>query len=85
MANTVVQRPLAGLSKNIFLLAAASLFADISTEMLYPLLPVFLTQTLKASGSIVGLIDGAHRPRKISYRDSPEPCPTSCKGGNPSL
>jgi MFS family permease len=26
--------------------------------MLYPVLPVFLTQTLKASGSIVGLIDG---------------------------
>jgi MFS family permease len=39
-------------------LAFASLFADISTEMLYPLLPVFLTQTLKASGSIVGLVDG---------------------------
>jgi MFS family permease len=34
------------------------LFADISTEMLYPILPVFLTQTLKASGSVVGLIDG---------------------------
>jgi MFS family permease len=39
-------------------LPPASLFADISTEMLYPVLPVFLTQTLKASGSIVGLIDG---------------------------
>jgi MFS family permease len=26
--------------------------------MLYPILPVFLTQTLKASGSIVGLVDG---------------------------
>ena len=40
------------------LLACASLFADISTEMLYPVLPVFLTQTLHASGSAVGLIDG---------------------------
>jgi len=39
-------------------LAFASLFADISTEMLYPVLPVFLMQTLKASGSIVGLVDG---------------------------
>jgi MFS family permease len=48
----------AGLSRNTFLLALASLFADISTEMLYPVLPVFLTQTLKASGSVVGLIDG---------------------------
>ena len=53
-----VQRYFAGLSRNTFLLAAASLFADISTEMLYPVLPVFLTQTLKASGSIVGLVDG---------------------------
>ena len=42
-----------GLSRNTFLLAAASFFADTSTEMLYPVLPVFLTQTLKASGSIV--------------------------------
>src|SRR3989344_1033576 len=47
-----------GLSKNTFLLAFASLFADISTEMLYPVLPVFLTQNLQAGGSIVGLIEG---------------------------
>jgi len=51
-------RYFAGLSRNTFLLALASFFADISTEMLYPVLPVFLTETLKASGSIVGLIDG---------------------------
>ncbi len=48
----------AGLSRNTFLLAFASLFADISTEMLYPVLPVFLTQTLRASGSVVGLVEG---------------------------
>jgi MFS family permease len=53
-----IQRYFAGLSRNTFLLACTSLFADISTEMLYPILPVFLTQTLKASGSVVGLIDG---------------------------
>src|SRR6266702_6094986 len=53
-----VQRYFAGLSRNTFLLAAASLFADISTEMLYPVLPILLTQTLKATGSIVGLVDG---------------------------
>ncbi|MFZ0840096.1 MAG: hypothetical protein WAM77_21735 [Xanthobacteraceae bacterium] len=49
---------LAGLSRETFLLAFASLFADISTEMLYPVLPIFLTQTLGATGSVVGLIDG---------------------------
>jgi hypothetical protein len=58
IANSVIQRYFSGLSRNTFLFAFASLFADISTEMLYPVLPVFLTQTLKASGSIVGLVDG---------------------------
>ena len=53
-----IQGYFGGLSRNTFLLAAASLFADISTKMLYPVLPVFLTQTLSASGSIVGLVDG---------------------------
>src|SRR5260221_14620997 len=47
-----------GLSRNTFLLALASLFADISTEMLYPVLPVFLTETLKAGGGVVGLVEG---------------------------
>ena len=58
MARLAIQRHFAGLSRNTFLLAFASLFADISTEMLFPVLPVFLTQTLKASGSVVGLVDG---------------------------
>jgi MFS family permease len=53
-----MQRYFAGLSRNTFLLALSSLFSDISTEMLYPILPVFLTQVLQASGSIVGLVDG---------------------------
>jgi MFS family permease len=48
----------AGLSKNTFLMAGGSLFADLSTEMLTPVLPIFLTQTLHANGSIVGLVDG---------------------------
>jgi MFS family permease len=53
-----MKRYFAGLSRNTFLLAAASFFADTSTEMLYPVLPVFLTRTLNASGSIVGLVEG---------------------------
>lgn len=53
-----LRRPLAGLSRDSLLLAVASLFSDISTEMLYPLLPVFLTQVLHAGGSVVGLVDG---------------------------
>jgi MFS family permease len=58
MSISPMQRYFAGLSRNTFLLALSSLFSDISTEMLYPILPVFLTQVLHASGSIVGLVDG---------------------------
>ena len=58
MIKTALQRYFGGLSRTTFLLAFASLFSDISTEMLYPVLPVFLTQTLKADGTIVGLVDG---------------------------
>ena len=58
MADGFLRRNFGGLSRTTFLLALSSMFADISTEMLYPVLPVFLTQTLHASGSIVGLVDG---------------------------
>ena len=50
--------PFAGLSRDSWLLALASLFSDISTEMLYPVLPVYLTQTLKTGGLAVGVIEG---------------------------
>src|ERR1700680_17165 len=58
MRGKLMQRYFAGLSRDTFLLALASVFSDVSTEMLYPVLPVFLTQTLNATGSIVGLVDG---------------------------
>lgn len=51
-------RYFSGLSRDSVLLALASLFADISSEMLYPVLPTFLTQSLKAGGGIVGLVEG---------------------------
>jgi MFS family permease len=57
-AENLPRRRSGGLTRDSFYLAFASLFADISTEMLYPVLPVFLTQTLNASGSVVGLVEG---------------------------
>jgi MFS family permease len=58
MAAITAHRYFTGLSRNTFLLALSSLFGDISTEMLVPILPTFLTQTLKASGSVIGLVEG---------------------------
>src|SRR5690349_709158 len=47
-----------GLTASTVMLALSSLFADVSTEMLYPILPVFLTQQLGASASLVGVVEG---------------------------
>jgi MFS family permease len=53
-----VARYFSGVSRSTVFLALASLCADTSTELLYPVLPVFLTQVLKANGSVVGLVEG---------------------------
>ena len=42
----------------VWALGWVSLLTDVSTEMIYPLLPVFLTGTLGASVAFVGLIEG---------------------------
>jgi MFS family permease len=44
--------------KNVVLLGIVSLFTDASTEMILPLLPIFLTQVLHAGPLAVGWIEG---------------------------
>lgn len=55
---TLPKRRRSGLTPSSYLLALASFFADMSTEMLYPILPVFFTTVLKTPVEIVGLIEG---------------------------
>jgi MFS family permease len=53
------QRPtLFGFHRNIFFLGLVSLFTDVSSEMIYPLLPVFITSVLGAGTTFVGLVEG---------------------------
>lgn len=47
-----------GVKKNVFILGLVSFFTDISSEMLYPIIPLFLTAVLHAPMSVVGLIEG---------------------------
>jgi MFS family permease len=47
------------LGRNVYALGAVSFFTDVATEMIYPLLPVFLTSVLGASAGFVGVIEGA--------------------------
>jgi MFS family permease len=50
--------PFRGLTANVVRLGVVSFFADVSSEMLYPLTPLFLTLVLGAPVAAVGLIEG---------------------------
>jgi MFS family permease len=47
-----------GLTPNVIKLGWVSCLADISSEMLYPIMPIFLTTVLGAPVSALGLIEG---------------------------
>src|SRR5205823_4206227 len=47
-----------GLTANVVILGVISLFTDVSSEMILPILPFFLTQVLLASPLVVGLVEG---------------------------
>jgi MFS family permease len=48
----------ARLGRNVVALGLVSLLTDFSSEMIYPLLPVFLTTTLGAGPAALGIIEG---------------------------
>lgn len=47
-----------GLSRTVLALGVVSLFTDLSSEMIYPLLPVFLTTVLGAGALSLGFVEG---------------------------
>jgi MFS family permease len=53
-----MSEPKPKLGRNILGLSAVSFFTDVSTEMIYPLLPVFLASVLGANASFIGAIEG---------------------------
>ena len=49
---------LAGISTNVLVLGIVSMLTDMSSEMIYPVMPLFLS-LIGASGLVIGLIEGA--------------------------
>lgn len=47
-----------GISGNVLILGLVSFLTDFSSEMIYPLLPVFLTTVLGAGPAFLGVIEG---------------------------
>lgn len=44
--------------RNVVLIGLVSFFTDLSTEMVYPLIPLYLTTVFGATPALVGLIEG---------------------------
>ena len=57
MADAPAPRP--RLHRNVFLAGLVSLFNDASSEMIYPLLPLFITGVLHAGKGALGWVEGA--------------------------
>ncbi len=47
-----------GIKRNVLVLGVTSLLTDLSSEIIYPLVPLFLTSVLGAPFAVVGLIEG---------------------------
>ena len=54
----VPDSPVPGVKRPVFVLGIVSFLTDISSEMVYPLVPLFLTSVLGAPLAAVGLIEG---------------------------
>jgi MFS family permease len=48
----------AWLTRNLVVLCGVSFLQDAATELLYPILPIFLTVTLGAPAAVIGLVEG---------------------------
>jgi MFS family permease len=51
-------RRVLGLEWNVFFTGLVSFFMDVSSEMVYPLVPLFLSSVLGVNKSVIGLIEG---------------------------
>jgi MFS family permease len=50
--------PRGGIPRAVWFLGWTSLFTDAATEMIYPLLPIYLSQVLRAGPASLGIIEG---------------------------
>lgn len=48
-----------GITRNIFILGLVSLFTDLSSQMVFPLIPLFLTTVIGTGAYAVGIVEGA--------------------------
>ncbi len=57
-SETHVPRKIWGLDRNVFFTGVTSFFMDVSSEMIYSIVPIFLSSVLHVDKTIIGLIEG---------------------------
>ena len=63
-----MRRKLFGLNPNVFFLGIVSLLTDVSSEMIFTLVPLFLFNVLGATTTVVGLIGGLSESADAIFR-----------------
>ena len=62
------ERKFFGFGKNVFVAGLVSFFMDVSSEMIYPLVPLFLANVLGVNKSVIGLIEGLQNQLQVYSR-----------------
>ena len=58
MSLTVMAKRSVSLSRTVILLGVTSFFTDVGSDMIFPLLPVFIADTLGGGAAFLGIIEG---------------------------
>ena len=66
--NADTSRKIFGLNPNVFFLGMVSLLTDVSSEMIFTLVPLFLASVLGAATTIIGLIGGLSESTDAIFR-----------------
>ena len=66
--NDASRRRIWGLNPNVFFLGITSLLTDVSSDMIFTLVPLFLSNVLGAAGTIVGLVGGLSEGADAIFR-----------------
>jgi MFS family permease len=64
----LAMRRLFGLNPNVFFLGVVSLLTDVSSEMIFTLVPLFLFNVLGAATTVVGLVGGVSESTDAIFR-----------------
>jgi MFS family permease len=56
--NGITDKKFLGFGKNVTVAGFVSFFMDVSSEMIYPLVPLFLANVIGVNKSVIGLIEG---------------------------